>query len=43
LACIFCVTVFAVLMSAGSLTRANAKGDEEPKTKWKTDDGKAKK
>jgi serine/threonine-protein kinase len=43
LACIVCVTVFAVLMSTGNLTRASSKPDEEPKANWKADDGKAKK
>jgi serine/threonine protein kinase len=43
IACIVCVTVFAVLFSAGGLTRANSKPDEEPKSNFKTDDGKGKK
>ncbi len=43
LACIVCATILAVLLSAGSLTRANSRPDEQPKAKLKADDGKAKK
>jgi hypothetical protein len=43
MACIVCVTVFAVLLSAGTFSRASSKPDEEPQMKQKADDGKAKK
>ncbi len=43
LAVLLCVTVFAVLLSAGAFSRANHNVDPEPKTQPKPDDGNAKK
>jgi serine/threonine-protein kinase len=42
LACLACATVLAVLMSNGSLTRANTRHDDDAKPKVKIDSGKAK-
>jgi eukaryotic-like serine/threonine-protein kinase len=43
LAVIVCLTVFAVLLSASALSRANSKVDAEPKAQLEADDGNAKK
>jgi serine/threonine protein kinase len=43
LAVMFCLTVFAVLLSAGAFSRAHSSGENQPKTQLKADDGNVKK